>query len=152
MVYNIGNFADPKEENSIISIDNLRPYLRYLRSYPLPLATALPLYDWSLLFHKDEFKVIARGLNVDDTTQFTRLDATHYMAKTYGAVSMSVGRQGGARIYPGDIVRREQSETATVDSAVNLIRQYRPSATKRLVVYHLDEQYLKRAAHIFESK
>lgn len=57
MVYNIGNFADPKEKNSIISIDNLKPYLRYLKKYPLPLATALPLYDWNLLFHQDKFNL-----------------------------------------------------------------------------------------------
>lgn len=152
MVYNIGNFADPEEKNSILSIENLKPYLRYLRGYPLPLVTALPLYDWNLLFHQDKFKVIARGIDVEDTVAFRKVDDSHYVALAYGAVPMSYGPKGGARIYPGDIVRREVSDVQTVDSALSLIRERRPSMTKRIVLYHLDPQYLDRANRIFQKR
>lgn len=151
MVYNIGNFADPKEKNSILSIEKLEPYLRYVKSYPLPLATALPLYDWDLLFHQDKFRVIARGVDLEDTAMFLKADDSHYVAKRYGAVAMSFGEQGGARIYPGDVIRRERSESPTVDSAAMLIRGLRPGMLRRTVGYHLDERYLERGRHLFSG-
>lgn len=141
MVYNIGNFADASEPNSILSIANLKPYLRYLGGYELPLVTALPIYSWDLLFRDGRFMAIARGINRHDTTQFMPTGANHYIARRYMPLpSASSGDAPGARILPGDILRHEVANATLLDSVVDAIGNTRPEALRRVILYHLDEK------------
>ena len=141
MAYNMGNFRNPKERNSIISIARLREYLPGLRSYHLPLRAALPLYEWNLLFHEGKFVAIARDVNLSDTTSFLRIDRNRYEVLKY--MPLPVGSSGASpsgRLYPGDILRRERSEYAVLDSAIRMIGRERPEMRNDLILYHLDEK------------
>ena len=145
MVYNIGNFASPTESNSILSIQGLKPYLKYLDSYRLPLATALPIYSWDLLFRQGRFVAIARGLSLKDESSFSRIDSTHYKVKSYMPLPSAPGSSSvGARILPNDIIRHEEISYALLDSTLNLIRKSRPGATRRVILYHLDENTINQ--------
>lgn len=144
MAYNMGNFRNPEERNSIISIPTLREYLPGLRGYPLPMRCALPIYGWNLLFHDEEFVAIARDVNLEDTASFRRIDGSHYEALKY--MPLPVGSSGGSpsgRIYPGDVIRLERSEAATLDSALRMIGRERPEMRRGVILYHLDEDNLK---------
>lgn len=144
MVYNVGNFSSPDESNSILSIEAVKPYLGYLESYSLPLATALPIFSWNLLFRKDKFLLIARGLNPNDTTLFEPLGNNQYRAFKYAAIPGSTGGgRLGERLYPNDIIRFEKAEYETLNSVESLIAGVRPSAVKRIILYHLDENAIK---------
>ena len=46
MVYNTGDPQHFAERNPILDVRDVQPYLRYLSSYPLPLASAYPVYRW----------------------------------------------------------------------------------------------------------
>ena len=46
MVYNTGDPQNFAERNPILDIRDVQPYMRYLASYPLPLAAAYPVYRW----------------------------------------------------------------------------------------------------------
>lgn len=46
MVYNTGDPQNFAERNPILDIRDVQPYMRYLADYPLPLATAYPVYAW----------------------------------------------------------------------------------------------------------
>jgi hypothetical protein len=65
MVYNTGKLKDPRTKNSILNIDDVRPYLTRCISYPLPLSHAYPLYGWGILFSNDKFQRIVT--NPDST-------------------------------------------------------------------------------------
>ena len=46
MVYNTGNPLKWQERNPILDYRDVYPYLSRLDDYPLPLATAYPVYQW----------------------------------------------------------------------------------------------------------
>lgn len=55
MVYNTGDMRRMDKEKPILDPEDVMPYLKYLDSYPLPLASAYPVYRWELLFRNGEF-------------------------------------------------------------------------------------------------
>lgn len=143
MVYNVGNITRVDEENSILLEKTVEPYLNNLRNYDLPLVTALPVYSWDIIFSGREFQAIAKSLNLDDTTMFTRLDENHFRCNRYGPMTMAgTANSDAGRIYPGDIVRNEFVKPETLTAVLKDIRQVNPEATRRLILYHLDEKSL----------
>lgn len=138
MCYNTGRLTDPDEHNSILTIESVTPYLRHLPHYSLPLSLALPQYGWNLVFHDRKFCFIAPGLELNDTARFNRIDATHYRALTYHAVTgtASAATNNMQRIYPGDIVRREDSSDSLNNVVMEMMRRVRPEITEEVVYYH----------------
>ena len=51
MVYNTGNPLKWEERNPILDYRDVHPYLNRLDQYPLPLATAYPVYQWIRNIH-----------------------------------------------------------------------------------------------------
>lgn len=145
MVYNVGHIQAEDEECSILTADEVRPYLRHLRGYDLPLTVALPVYSWDLLFHDHRFRCILRGVDITDTASFERIDPTHYRALRYqpippGGVSM----RGDGRIYPGDIIRHEYVTPEVLHDVRRQLMQQRPSALGQTILYHLDSKQLNQ--------
>lgn len=61
MVYNT---ADPRkltDHNPILDIRDVQPYIARLKGYPLPLATAYPLFEWRMLFNGTRFNRFLYG-------------------------------------------------------------------------------------------
>ena len=61
MVYNT---ADPRrltDHNPILDIRDVEPYMKHLKGYKLPLATAYPLFSWQLLFNGTAFNRFLYG-------------------------------------------------------------------------------------------
>ena len=144
MVYNVGNFRDEKEENSILTAQAVAPYMPRLKDYNLPLCTALPIYGWDLLFHSHDFAQIVRGVNLADTAAFRRIDSTHYECQAYmAAPADGIGDPAGQRIYPGDIIRHEQPSIATLRQVRNMLESSRSGVCDQIVIYHLDSKFLK---------
>ena len=144
MVYNVGNFRDEAEENSILTAKAVEPYLPRLESYGLPLCAALPVYGWDLLFQNHEFRQIVRGVNLDDTLKFRRLDSTHYRAEAYmAAPADGIADPAGQRIYPGDMIRHEQPSPATLRQVRDMLERSRSGVCDQVVIYHLDSKFLK---------
>lgn len=141
MVYNTGNITDFSEPNSILDHSSVKPYIGMLRSYSLPLSTALPIYSWDVVFSGGEFKAISRSLDVSDTAMFVPEHDGRYRCINYGPLAMAGSRDGlGGRIYPGDVVRHEFVSPATLTAVFSEIKSTRPDAVKNIVLYHLDEK------------
>ncbi|MCM1347844.1 MAG: hypothetical protein NC338_00405 [Firmicutes bacterium] len=140
MVYNTGDFSNPSESNSILSTAAVRPYLKYLKNYSLPLATALPIYSWNLLFHSDSFVAIIRNEVHADTSLFAPLGPNHFIARTYMPLPTAIDAKLRARITPGDVVRHESVSVELLDSVKTSIGRIRPDALQQIILYHLDNQ------------
>lgn len=54
MLYNTGALKSPETKNSILDIDDAKPYIRATR-YPIPLDYAYPLFGWGVQFENDRF-------------------------------------------------------------------------------------------------
>lgn len=62
MCYNMGNLKNPAVTNSIIDPKELNRYTEKLAGYPLPLDIALPLFEWKVLFRKNEYQGLVKEL------------------------------------------------------------------------------------------
>lgn len=145
MVYNLGRIQDYTEPNSILNEQVLHDYLRYLRSYSLPLCTALPVYSWDLLFHEQEFQCILRHADLSDTTRYQAIDDSHYRATSYQIIPPNgVSLRTDGRIYPGDLIRHEYVSYQVLRNVRQTIAERRPSACQQIILYHLDEKQLKQ--------
>ena len=51
MVYNTGDPRRFMERNPVLDLRDVKPYLRHLSGYPLPLAAAYPVYQWVRHIH-----------------------------------------------------------------------------------------------------
>ncbi|MBO4659468.1 MAG: hypothetical protein J5637_07590 [Prevotella sp.] len=60
MMYNTGNVAD-LAHNPILEEDAVKPYLRHIAGYSLPLSTAYPIFEWQLLVRGNHFVGIMHG-------------------------------------------------------------------------------------------
>ena len=144
MIYNTGSFSSPKEHNSILNTESVMPYMANLKGYKLPLVAAFPIYSWNLIFHDDQFMVIARDVEYEDTTLFEKIGSSRYRALRYMPVPhSSSGAQPGARIMPGDILRHEWVSYAVIDSVATMVGEARPDILERVIIYHVDENSIR---------
>ena len=60
MIYNTGDPRKWEERNPILDYRDVHPYLKHLDSYPLPLAAAYPVFQWTRTIH---------GVRVDHTVE-----------------------------------------------------------------------------------
>lgn len=145
MVYNVGDFKSAAEPNSILSVAAVKPYLSHLRRYRLPLCAALPVFGWDVQFSHGRFVRLLRGVDVMDTALFrprdsVRYECIRYMAPTPGGATDAADQ----RIYPGDVVRREQCSAQLIAQVMRSVEAERPGICRQTVLYHLDSKQLKR--------
>lgn len=135
MVYNTGNYSSPDAPNSIIHINDVKPYLKLLPRYDLPLDVAYPSYSWQLVFHKRKFVGLCNGLEVADTSRFAPIGPNRYR------VLQSV-TYNGKLILPGDEIRQEYSPAKDVVEIKRMIESQLSSRPHSNIIYHLDNRNL----------
>lgn len=135
MVYNTGDFRNPDTANSILDEAGIRPYLKYLGRYPLPLDVAYPTYSWQLLFRKRQFVGLLRDIDLSDTTRFcsgkqhtyTAIDDVPYRTTT---------------IRKGDVIRNERCQHPDIIRIKGWIDWQLSGKPHSNILYHLDMQNL----------
>lgn len=135
MVYNTGNFRDPDEKNSIISEENVKPYLKSFKDYPLHLDVAYPTYSWQLLFRKRQFMGLLNGIDLNDSTSFSRKSENQYMA-------LKDIPYNGTTIFKGDIIKREDSNYEDIANIKNKIEHLLNEKAHSNILYHFDAENL----------
>ena len=136
MCYNTGNFRDYKTQNSILDVKDVKPYMKYLKSYNLPLVLGLPVYSWVVEFDEDK--------------QFVRL-RNPYDAHGWGKVWEEDCETGNGE---EEYFEREESHKAKKMSRYEVVSDETILEAKRLVrseygnipvaLYHLDLQQLSK--------
>lgn len=137
MLYNTGKLKDVNEKNSILSREAVEPYLRHLKSYSLPLATALPRFSWNAVFRDNEFAFLCPGLQLNDTSAFARIDSTHWRSRKYQPVPVTASAtiQAGERLIPGDVIRREESSDELNQSLLDRMSEIRSDVAGEVVYF-----------------
>lgn len=137
MVYNTGNFNDPDAANSIIHPDDVQPYVKRLRAYPLDLDVAYPTYSWQLLFRDRRFAGLLNGLELGDTTRFVQRGSNQYVA-------LCDIPYNGRIIRTGDVVRSEMSDITDILKVKSMIESRLGNRVHSNIIYHLDSKNLSK--------
>lgn len=130
MCYNAGDFKDYKTENSILDIQDVKPYLKYLKSYDLPLTLGLPIYEWNVAFDGNKEFYCLNCFYYDDlqdTTNFKPLGGNYYECLSYRYLSY---------------VRHEEVSAETILQVKDLIKKR--YGKMPVVLYHLDSKQLSK--------
>lgn len=133
MLYNTGDFSDADTENSIISADDVRPYMEYLAHYPLHLDLAYPAYKWNLLFRRGKFVGILRDTLPDGITAKCGLNKVRLIHDT---------TLGDTRLLADDVVRQEWASPEAVDKVNRLVEKEMKGRIHSNILYHLDSKIL----------
>ena len=82
MVYNTGDPRKSEERNPILDYRDVAPYLNRLDSYPLPLATAYPVFRWLRIVYGVRYEYTVEAEEI--------LKVKHAMEKERGDLSHSI--------------------------------------------------------------
>lgn len=108
MCYNTGDLTRPAAGNPILSLSAVEPYLKHLKSYPLPLVAAYPNFRWPALYGGNgEFVGILYGCDPAADPSIFR-PAGKDVWKVIGSerFQTSVGSNAGVvRVAPGMTLR-----------------------------------------------
>jgi hypothetical protein len=148
MCYNMGNLKNPAVNNSIIDVDELKKYLGSLKSYPLQLDIALPLFEWSVLLRNNQFKGIIQTVNPSTLSNSICSKAQNRYTFLKDTVIANIN------FYKNDLLRFEESSaTALKQTATFIAANLSVSNTQtRISFYHLDQLLLtKHPTHELEA-
>lgn len=138
MLYNTGSFRNPGAENSILSIDDVKPYFSNLSSYPLHLDFAYPTYSWNLVFRDGQFYGILRT-DITELTKVLRKVSSNKYSVTKDYII------NGIALRKGDVIRCEDSPIETVIEVKNLIEnKLGDNQNHSNIIYHFDPQNLSK--------
>ena len=116
MLYNTNNLRDPSVENSILSANDVKPYLRKVH-YDLPLDLAYPTFAWDLWFQNGKFCCILRS-----------------------------ERQADSLRQAGEMVRHEEVSFDEIMKVKRIVETClpKPKHNRSIILYHLDRNNIKR--------
>lgn len=134
MLYNTGSFRNPKTVNSIISVEDVKPYMIYLSKYPLHLDYAYPSYTWNLVFRDNKFLGILR----DDVPigNVKQVEENRFQILRDTII-------GNTALNKDDVIRCESSSPDVVAEVKKLIEQKIGGRLHSDILYHLDSKNLK---------
>ena len=89
MVYNTGDPRKSEERNPILDYRDVYPYLKHLDGYPLPLATAYPVFRWLRMVYGVRYEYTAEAEQVlrvkkameQERSDLSRLIITYHLDK-----------------------------------------------------------------------
>lgn len=138
MLYNTGSFKDADEPNSIISVENIKPYLKYLAGYGLPLDYAYPIFSWDLVFDSySHFKGLINSGSVipDDVLAPVSGNSNKYIVVKDTTIC-------DIYLHQGDLVRKEDAPFQTIMEVKKLIDQKTRDKNRNVILYQLDKKNL----------
>lgn len=171
MVYNTGNVANPKGRNPILSIEDVAPFLKRLKGYPLPLCAAYPIFDWVALYGKaapsqpsapnlqrranamdrrdsgspntPHLRYLLYGHSLEDSSLYKPLDDGKYLVLASRTLPTTLGKDAtGIHLHVGDTVRHWQCDISDILNVKNALEKHRSGISNRIILYHLDKHSL----------
>ena len=140
MCYNMGDLKKYSTRNSILDQQKIATYLTSMKTYPLPLDLALPLFRWGLLFRQQQFVSILNTLSLDSLTQNSFITK-----QSNGNFKVAKNtRIQGYELQSGDEVRYEEISVNELKEAATFLAERTVRDSIRINFFHLDTTILKK--------
>lgn len=138
MCYNMGDLTDPAARNSIVDVDILKQYASSMKSYPLPLDIAFPMFEWAVLFRDWKYKALLRDI---DTAALGSI-AVRKALTTYVVRADTIFH--GYAVRTGDVIRFEDVSTDALTDATKLAADNLVHTPGRVAFFHLDSSAIAK--------
>jgi uncharacterized protein involved in tolerance to divalent cations len=142
MYYNMGRIA-PDSLNSIYDRVIAKRYIESLKSYPLPLAIALPIYSWGIQIRNN--KVIAL-INKTDAPTFSNDAHFIEVEEPFFEVKENVIKLG-YYFQKGDRIKVESISSNDVREMANDLSENLKESPSEVIFYDLDDFNFKNYKH-----
>ena len=136
MLYNTGSIYNPSTTNSILSKNDVKPYLQNTISYPLPLSVAYPTYSWGILLRDSKFMSILHKTDFSDRSLYKLKKGNVYEVTKDHYVE-------NKHLLAGDIIRLEQSGINDISEVQRMVKE-KIQHTESVILYHLDSLNLSK--------
>lgn len=138
MAYNLLPPNDAGEKSAILDVDELEGYLASVKSYPLALDAALPMFSWVIQWEGERLIGLiddARAIAELAGPGFARVGPDRFVALDRGSLA-------GRSVEKGDVfVIDRPGPEAVRQTAVKLCSALRPQA-RWIALYHLDSDVM----------
>ena len=135
MYYNMGKIT-ATGANSIYDRATAEKYLPALRSYPLPLKVALPIFSWGVHSIAGEVTDLVGGFSfaeADTLSQLSRMGNSDCYLVTEAMTYK------GQRWQKGDVIKVEEISQSDLLTMKADLTKYLKSATKEIILYDLNK-------------
>ena len=138
MCYNLIAPLENEHKNTILSLEELVPYLKGTKAYPLPIDIALPVFSWLQVYQYNRFvglltppdSKIEAYLQAEDALWFRVTKDT-----TIGHLYLRVG----------DRVKNEQVSEKVLEEAAAALKKYiKFKNPTTIAFFHLDESHINK--------
>lgn len=144
MMYNTGNLREKSDRNPILDYRDVYPYLKNLRSYKLPLATAWPCYSWNLLYNDNQFKAILYDVNINDSTVYREVAPGRRVVVSNRALPEPNSDGSDLTwVTVGDSVITVLPTAGHILRIVEAVEKERPGINKQVIIYSLDKKSIE---------
>lgn len=137
MLYNTGSIYDSETENSILSYEDVEPYLKSKIEYNLPLSLAYPTYSWSIATRNDKFLCILHQTDFSNDSLYQyawnntfKVIESHTLERHY--------------MLKEDLIRKESPLFDEIYKVKRLVTKQITSPIEESVIYHLNHNGLSR--------
>lgn len=137
MLYNTGSLYDTQTKNSILDIDDVKPYLKSNVSYSLPLNLAYPTYSWGILMRDGKLVRILHQSDFSDRKLYEHMGDNKYRVLQNHELE-------GLQLQKEDVIRLENSNIQTVLEVKRLILSRLDQKPQCNIIYHLDSVNLQK--------
>lgn len=139
MLYNTGNYANRKCVNPILYYNDVKPFLRHLKKYPLRMCVAFPNFKWQILFKKGKYSNILYSENLDDTLNFARIDSATFFVQNARDIPMYIGNEAfNVMLNYGDTIFVRKAEFSEIEKVRAALNEYRPEILSQTIIYDLN--------------
>lgn len=148
MMYNTGDVTKFDGTDPILDMRDVKPYLRYLKDYDLPLSTAYPVFAWQVVFRKGDGKrPKVKGLRSKVVTaQRLQSEAAQEGLRSEGAWRYIgiLHRDDYLPVLPDDSIVVRQPTPDMVRQARQAVDSLRPDANREVILYDISRQNIQR--------
>ena len=151
MMYNTGDVTKFDGTDPILDMHDVKPYLRYLKDYDLPLSTAYPVFAWQVVFRRgDGLRSKVKGLRSNREallpSEATKRKVKGQRSKDKGAWRYIgiLHRDDYLPILPDDSIVVRQPTPDMVRQARQAVDSLRPDANREVILYDISRQNIQR--------
>jgi hypothetical protein len=138
MFYNMGKIGE--KGNSIFNSQDASRYTQRIKSYPLSLDVALPVFGWAIqLRYGKPVGLLSKVQNIDleKNQAFEKLDQTHYRA-------IHSFYMRGSYVKENDILQVEEIGPALLDKATKMAAENLKMEKRTVALFDLDSVNINR--------